>query len=176
MTLVSCAEDLNMFDKVGVASSDQKSNSVLATSYSIAKTNTDQFFINNQKGYATPEYVAKLPTRKPLTGGKIVSVDEVASEADYYDGSRKLKITSTTCTQWTTLPELCMKQASCGWCASAKSCIAGNNLGPLAPCLAGKFFYSAPNSSFNLLNHDNYSMSRKAVGNAQLTSIVDNTK
>ena len=50
---------------------------MIATSYAIAKTNTDQFFINNQKGYATPEYVATLPPRKPITGGKIVSIDEV---------------------------------------------------------------------------------------------------
>ena len=49
----------------------------MAISYAIAKTNTDQIFINNQKGYATPEYVATLPPRAPLTGGKIVSVDEV---------------------------------------------------------------------------------------------------
>ena len=49
----------------------------MAVSYGIAKTNTDQFFINNQKGYATPTYVATLPPRAPIAGGKIVSVDEV---------------------------------------------------------------------------------------------------
>ena len=49
----------------------------MAVSYAIAKTTTDQYFVNNQKGYATPEYVATLPPRKTLTGGKIVSVDEV---------------------------------------------------------------------------------------------------
>lgn len=112
-----------------------------------------------------------------------MSVDEVSlylnklpSESDYYDGSRKLKITSTTCNQWTTLPQLCMKQSSCGWCGSTNTCIPGNNLGPLAPCLAGKFFFSAPDSNFNLLNHNNYSVSRKAVGGAQLTTLVDNSK
>ena len=60
------------------ASSNDKANTVMAVSYAIAKTNNDQYFINNQKGYATPEYVATLPPRKTLTGGKIVSVDEVS--------------------------------------------------------------------------------------------------
>ena len=49
----------------------------MSVSYGIAKTTTDQIFINNQKGYATPKYVATLPPRIPLSGGKIVSVDEV---------------------------------------------------------------------------------------------------
>ena len=66
-----------MFDKVGVASNDMKGNAVMATSYAIAKTNTDQYFVNNQKGYNTPTYVAKLPKRAAIAGGKIVSVDEV---------------------------------------------------------------------------------------------------
>jgi hypothetical protein len=43
----------------------------------MAKTSVDQYFINNQKGYSTPKYVSTLPSRKPITGGKIVSVDEV---------------------------------------------------------------------------------------------------
>jgi hypothetical protein len=67
-----------------------------------------------------------------------------------------------------------MKQSSCGWCGSTNSCIAGNNLGPLAPCLAGKFFFSAPDSNFNLLNHNNISISRRAVNGAQLTTLVNN--
>jgi len=175
MSLIACTENLNMFDKVGVASTD-KSGAVMAVAYSVAKTNTDQYFINNQKGYASPEYVAKLPKRKPLSGGEIISVDELPSATDYYDGSRKLRITTTSCTKWTTLPDLCKGQPTCGWCASTNSCIPGNTSGPLAPCLAGRFFYSAPNPNFNLLSHDNYNLARKAIGGAQLTTVTDNTK
>jgi hypothetical protein len=69
-----------------------------------------------------------------------------------------------------------MKQSSCGWCGSTNTCIPGNNLGPLTPCLAGKFFFSAPDKNFSLLNHNNYSVSRRAIGGAQLTTLTDNNK
>ena len=64
----------------------------MAVSYGIAKTNTDQFFINNQKGYATPEYVATLPPRIPISGGKIVSVDEVNNGLICFSLLQKLTI------------------------------------------------------------------------------------
>jgi hypothetical protein len=71
---------------------------------------------------------------------------------------------------------MCMKQSSCGWCGSSNTCVPGNKLGPFAPCKSGSFLYSAPDSNFSLLNHNNYTVSRKAIGGAQLTTLVDNTK
>jgi len=170
-----CSENLSGLDKIGNGSND-KINSVASVAYGKAKITTDQYFINNQKGYSTPKYIAKLPAREAIKGGKIVSITELPSEIDYYDGSRKLRVDSITCNQWTTIPELCMKQSSCGWCGSSNTCIPGNNLGALAPCLAGKFFFSAPDQNFNLLSHNNYSITRKSVGGAQLTTLVDNNK
>ncbi len=49
----------------------------MASAYSIAKTKVDQYFVNNQKGYSSPKYVAKLPPREKIGGGKIVTIDEV---------------------------------------------------------------------------------------------------
>jgi hypothetical protein len=49
----------------------------MAISYGIAATKTDQYFVNNQKGYVTPTYVNTLPPRKPISGGQIETVEEV---------------------------------------------------------------------------------------------------
>jgi len=65
-----------------------------------------------------------------------------------------------------------MKSGGCGWCASSNSCIPGNNLGPLAPCMRGQFKFTAPNSQWNPLNTENVSISRSNVNGAQLTTVV----
>ena len=43
----------------------------------MAATKSDQFFVNNQKGYITPNYVSTLPPKHPIEGGKIETVEEV---------------------------------------------------------------------------------------------------
>ena len=69
-----------------------------------------------------------------------------------------------------------MKAGGCGWCASSKQCIPGNNLGPLAPCLRGSFKFTAPNSVWNPLSTNNVKILRNNVGGAQLTTIVSHDK
>jgi hypothetical protein len=86
----------------------------------------------------------------------------------------KLKSVTVSCSQWTTQRELCMTQKSCGWCGSSNSCIVGNNIGPLSPCVKGDYFYTSPDSDWNPLESSDTSISRQAVGPAQLTTITMN--
>jgi len=65
-------------DKVGVSTNSGNEVSV-ASAYSIAKTNVDQYYINNQNDFKSPKYVSVLPKRQQLRGS-IETVDEV----DYY--------------------------------------------------------------------------------------------
>ena len=148
----------------------EKSN--LSSAYEVAKVNLDQIYVENSGNYKTPTVVAKLPPRENLNTGKIETVDEVTSESDYYDGSKKLKITVVNCNQWISSKEACLHQGSCGWCGSSNSCISGNSLGPTAPCLRGTFQFSAPKDNFNPLNTDNVVINRANIGGAQLTTIT----
>lgn len=63
-------------EQIGVSSNLGNGN-VEAISYGIAATKSDQFFINNQKGYVTANYVNTLPPRQPIAGGQIETVEEV---------------------------------------------------------------------------------------------------
>ena len=91
--------------------------------------------------------VEKLPARVNLNTGKLESVDEVASNADYYDGSKTLKLATVNCNAFSSKKDACLHQGSCGWCGSSNSCISGNSLGPTAPCLKGTFLFSAPTNN-----------------------------
>ena len=146
------------------------SNVQLSSAYEIAKIHNDQFYVDNQANFKPPLIVSKLPPRTNLNSGKIETIDEVASETDYYDGSKKLKISVTTCNQWSSRQEACMHQGSCGWCGSSSTCIAGNAGGPTAPCLRGTFLFSSPRADFNPFDNQNLTAHRTNFGGAQLTT------
>ena len=147
------------------------SNGSMAVSYSLGKAKIDDFYLNNQKDFKGVTYVQTLPVRKQLRG-EITSVVEIPSETDYYDGSLSFKTTTTNCNQWVTQKEVCLKQKSCGWCASSGSCIPGNNFGPLAPCLRGRFVFSAPHETFNPFETNNINIRRQNIGGVQLTTMT----
>ena len=46
-------------------------------------------------------------------------------------------------------PTDCLHHSSCGWCGASKSCIVGNNMGPLEPCVKSSFIFSNPYPNFN---------------------------
>lgn len=92
--------------------------------------------------------------------------------SDYYDGSMGFKTVTINCKQWTTQKEVCMAQKSCGWCASSNDCILGNNLGPLAPCLRGKFQFTEPQANWNPLETKEVNISKQNINGAQLTTIT----
>ena len=75
-------------------------------------------------------------------------VDETPSESDYYDGSRNLNVVKIQCKLYGNTNE-CLKQSSCGWCGSTNSCILGNNIGPLQPCVKSSFMFSNPQPTWN---------------------------
>jgi len=78
-----------------------------------------------------------------------------------------------TCNQYTTQQDVCLHQGSCGWCGSNNSCIPGNNLGPLAPCLRGTYKFTSPQNDWNTLNNPQpYALNRMNIGGAQLTTVV----
>jgi len=67
-------------EQIGVSSNLGTENETLdAISYGVAATKSDQFFVNNQKGYITPNYVNTLPPRQPIAGGQIETVEEVSN-------------------------------------------------------------------------------------------------
>ncbi len=143
----------------------------IASSFNLAKAHVDQYYVQHQNDFKGVTYVDVLPVRKQLRG-EVTSVLEVPSEKNYYDGTIKFKTTTVRCNQWTSQKEVCLKQRSCGWCASSFSCISGNNLGPLAPCLRGRFEYVAPKDTWNPLDTDNVDITRKQIGSAQLTTFT----
>ena len=91
---------------------------------------------------------------------------------DYYDGTTKLKIEMKSCSQWSTMRESCLNSKVCGWCWTTKSCIPGNDKGPLAPCLRGRFEFGSPRNTWNPLSTDNVNISRQNINGAQLTTIT----
>ena len=105
-----------------------------------------------------------------MNSGKIETIDEVASETDYYDGSRKLHINVVTCNQWSSKQEACLHQGTCGWCGSSNTCISGNAAGPQAPCLRGTFLYTSPTADFNPFDNKSLTAHRVNFGGAQLTT------
>ncbi len=141
----------------------------LSTAYEIAKVKTNQYYVDNEANFKAPLIVAKLPKKNNLNIGKPETVDEIASETDYYDGSKKLKITVINCNQWSSKKEACIHQGQCGWCGSSNSCIAGNEHGPTAPCLRGTFLYTSPAADFNPFGDPKLRAHRTNVGGAQLT-------
>lgn len=81
-------------------------------------------------------------------------------------------MTFSQCTQYATQQDVCLHAGSCGWCGSSGSCIPGNNLGPLAPCLRGTYKFADPRADWNPLNTNNVDVRRANIGGAQLTTIV----
>jgi len=81
-------------------------------------------------------------------------------------------MTYSVCQSFTTQQDVCLHQGSCGWCGSSGSCIPGNNLGPLAPCLRGTYKFVSPDSQWNPLPTNNVNINRVNIGGAQLTTVV----
>ena len=106
--------------------------------------------MKNSNQYKSVSIVDKLPPKSKL-GGEIVTVDELTSNSNYYDGMESLRINSESCSTFTNSINECLSHANCGWCGSSKSCISGNNIGPLEPCFTGTYKYSESNSDLNKL-------------------------
>jgi len=93
--------------------------------------------------------LTQLPPRfDPPAPGPMETVDETPSVTDYYDGSRNLNVVKVQCKIYANAAD-CLHQSSCGWCGSSNSCILGNNLGPLQPCLKSSYIFSAPYPNWN---------------------------
>ena len=105
---------------------------------------------------------------------KYLKINQIPSEETFFDGTKSLKITKFSCGAYTTKEEVCLHQGSCGWCGSSNSCIPGNNLGPLAPCLRGTYKFTSPNSNWNPIQGQESQVSRANLGGAQLTTFVSN--
>ena len=91
----------------------------------------------------------KLPEKFDLPDpGNQETIDEVPSSSDYYDGSMKLNVIAVECSINNSVSN-CINISSCGWCKSNRTCIRGNNLGPLQPCKPEDFVFSAPYPNWN---------------------------
>lgn len=83
-----------------------------------------------------------------------------------------MKYNYTVCNNYTTKKEACFMAQGCGWCASSNSCIIGNNLGPLAPCLRSSYVFTSPAQDWNPYDHDQIETKRQNVMGAQLSTVI----
>lgn len=144
-----------------------------STAFALGKVNTDQFYLSNSDKYRSVPYVDQLPPQTPIGDGKVEDVEVVESDINYYDGTLGFKTTITTvCGDYTTQPQVCVNQGSCGWCGSSNSCINGNNLGPLSPCIKGTYVFNAPDPSWNPLPNSKVTNLQVGAG-AVLTKIEE---
>jgi len=105
----------------------------------------------NKLPYYSPEVVSRLPDRiPPPLRGPSETVDEIPSENDFYDGSKKLNLVKINCKIYAKALD-CVHNSHCGWCGSTQGCVAGTNLGPLEPCVKSSFIY-ANNQNHNYWN------------------------
>merc|ERR1711957_1065248 len=81
-------------------------------------------------------------------GYGLEAVQEVPTATNYYDGEKKLNTIKIKCKIHAN-PTECLHHSSCGWCSASNSCIIGNNMGPLEPCVKSSFIFSAPYPNFN---------------------------
>jgi len=110
--------------------------------------NSNEF---NKLPYYSPELVSRLPDRiPPPLRGPSETVDEIPSENDFYDGSKKLNLVKINCKIYAKALD-CVHNSHCGWCGSTQGCVAGTNLGPLEPCVKSSFIY-ANNQNHNYWN------------------------
>ena len=133
-------------------------STIESIAYALGKTNTDQFYLNNKSKYRSVPYVDKLPQQgTPISDGLIETVDVIETDSNYYDGTIGLKTTTITrnCASFTYQPQMCLKQSSCGWCGSSNTCINGNNLGPLTPCIKNTYIFTSPSINWNPLLQGN---------------------
>lgn len=164
-----------------------ESNLVDSVSYSVARTNTNEFYENHSSNFKNPQYVDKLPERKQLRGETTV-IEEIKSDANYYDGTKSLRgkeqnnkeeakgksaAVEKLCGVWTTQPEACKKTGNCGWCASTNSCIPGNAKGPLLPCQKGAFEFVEPPKDWNFFPEGvEVNINKHKVGDTEIVTIA----
>ena len=130
-------------------SSNYNSKKDSAITYGLADTSSYQVPLPELQKLTNPVMVSKLPENFDLPrNGPLENVDEVPSNADYYDGTLNLNKKKISCRIYGNASD-CMKNSSCGWCGSSNSCILGNNLGPLQTCSRSSFVYSSPIPNWN---------------------------
>ena len=78
----------------------------------------------------------------------LTKIFQVPTATNYYDGEKKLNTIKIKCKIHAN-PTECLHHSSCGWCSASNSCIIGNNMGPLEPCVKSSFIFSAPYPNFN---------------------------
>jgi len=60
----------------------------------------------------------------------------------------------------------------CGWCASSNSCIAGNSLGPLVPCLRSSYVFTSPTQDWNPSDSNMIETKMQNVLNAHVSTVT----
>lgn len=92
----------------------------------------------------------KIPIHlnNPYTG-IIKNADGFVTDKFYYNGRNNLNAIHINCNVYSTEPSSCVHNMKCGWCGQSNTCIAGNQNGPLAPCLRGTFLYTSPSNDWS---------------------------
>ena len=174
LTMTLCNSNNKFLEQEGTATNYESTATTDAVSFALAKTTSEDIYVNNQKGFKSPDFVDKLPLSKPIETGPPETIDEIPSIEDYYDGAKGIKTSVSFCSQFITKPQACVNQGSCGWCMGEGTCIGGSAKGPAVngDCLRGKYVFEAPNADWNPITIPNTKLSRTNVLGAQLTTIV----
>lgn len=169
-----------LYNVNSMRNNNQEENLVDSVSYSVARTQTNEYYEKNYNDFKNPEYVEKLPPRKQLRG-ETTTVEEIKSDANYYDGSKRVQeegalkkdvTVEKLCGEWTTHPAACKRTGNCGWCASTNSCIPGNAKGPLLPCQKGAFEFVEPPKDWNPFPKDvEVNINKHKVGDSEIITI-----
>lgn len=102
------------------------------------------YSLKDESNYIQPEFVTKLPDTIPTPKpGPQEVAEEIPSVSDYYNGDSKLNKIQIVCKIYAN-PTDCVHQSSCGWCGASKSCIVGNNIGPLESCVKSSYIFASP--------------------------------
>lgn len=100
----------------------------------------------NAEDFKTVPTTPKLPKREYEASMKFPA-DEIKvyanSDEAYYDGELRLNTVQINCKIYRDTNS-CLRQNYCGWCAATKSCITGNNTGPLEQCPQAQYQFSLP--------------------------------
>lgn len=70
-----------------------------------------------------------------------ISIEEVPSVENYYDGEKNLNVIHVEC-GFHHLQSKCLHEGACGWCEGTKKCISGNAKGPNEDCPTGTYIFS----------------------------------
>jgi hypothetical protein len=142
-------------DVTGEATNELNGKQIVAVTYGKGSLKY-QIPQNVNYSFKKPQIVEVLTPQTDFKGGPIETTDELPTVELYYNGENNLNIKKINCKIYANQNE-CFHQSYCGWCGTSKTCISGNNKGPLEACGTveadlATYLFNAPISSIHINN------------------------